>query len=97
MTRLPPPPPVPQEAREVAITTPPPSFWHPAATLEAEAEHKARAESMTELDALRRDLRTIARVHGWPCCERCGAPYGEPGVFCVCEVGPDDRFSWEAF
>lgn len=60
--RLPAPPPVPRDECPTVA---------PLRDPEADA-------IVRELDALRRDLRTIARVHGWPCCERCGAPEEEP-------------------
>ena len=78
-SRLPLPPPVPRDECPTVA---------PLRDPEADA-------IVRELDALRRDLRTIARVHG--CCEGCGAPSGEPGVFCHCESGDDERFAWEAF
>lgn len=38
-----------------------------------------------ELEALRADARRLCRG---PVCERCGAPYGEPGIYCGCEMPP---------
>lgn len=61
-SRLPLPPPVPRDECPTVA---------PLRDPEADA-------IVRELDALRRDLRTIARAHGWPCCERCGAPAEEP-------------------
>ena len=69
-SRLPPPPPVPAEAREVALTWQPPprvceccgcaGCW--CGQLDAPP---VDAAPLGELEALRADLRTLARTHGW--------------------------------